>query len=366
MLFLSQMLPTGAFCQKNQADTTKTNPEWVKKLTEITDVYGSLRFKAGVTVNGTIGISDQASRIGIKGRIPIAKGIDAVAQFEPGINLVGTKTKIRFNGDPGGAVGEVDNVFTSRLGWVGVDTKYGQITWGKQWSVYYDVAGWTDYFNAFGGEASGTYSAGTDGSTSGSGRAANAFQYRLDLTFLSINLQVQNRNISDSARGYADTFGGSLIINSGIGLKMGIAYDMVRDGILKPEIGQPKYGDESAVAGLVYTDDHFYVSATGCSFTNHETDNLGNYFSGKGFEFFGQYSFPKRWAIYGGFNYLKPDNEDVAWSYQIKYFDVGSSYGFGKSSIVFIEAKIEDSKNHDGTKSNSSVFGFGMYFNFGN
>jgi predicted porin len=303
--------------------------------------------------------------MGIRGVIPIFKGAEAIMQLEVGVGLVGNKTTIKFSGDPGGATGEIDNVFTSRLGYVGVKTKYGQITWGKQWSVYSDIGGWTDNYNAFGGEASGTYSARTDGATSGTGRASNCLQYRLNLSFLEIGIQSQDRNISDSNKAFADTYGASLVFKTRFGLKFGAAFDKVRDGIMNPATGKPKYGDEAMIAGVYYNSGHFTGTFTASSFKNHEIDDLGYYFSGLGFELYSEYRFLEKWNIYGGFNYLDPEADGPSGNYRISYADIGSSYRFGKSSKVFIELRLDSSRNHDGSNPDLSTVGFGMFFDFG-
>lgn len=357
---------TGSEQQANSDPDSLGNMKVIlRKLDALTDIYGSLRFKAGILYNGESGVQDNASRMGVKGVVPVTKGIDAIMQFEVGVSLVGNKTKIRFGGDPGGAVGEVDNVFTSRLGYAGIKTRYGQFTWGKQWSVYSDVGGWTDSYNGFGAEASGTYSARTDGSISGSGRASNCFQYRLNLKFLEVGLQAQNRSISDSNKTFSDTYGASLIIKPIAGLKIGAAYNKVRDGVPDPEAGKPKIGDEAFVAGFYYYLENFTATFTAAKFKNHEIDDLGNYFSGYGLELYTEYRFKKRWNVYGGFNYLKPEPDGPAGLYRISYIDLGSAYKFGRSSRVFLEIRLDNGKNHDGTLADTGAIGFGMFYEFG-
>lgn len=348
----------------SSSDTISRKNDILKTAGELTDLYGSLRFKAGVLFIGESGVQDNASRIGIKGAVPIVRGVEAIMQFEVGVGLVGNKTTVKFSGDPGGATGEVDNVFTSRLGYAGIRTKFGQFTWGKQWSVYSDIGGWTDMFNAFGAEASGTYSAGTDGSISGSGRASNSFQYRLNLKFLEAGLQAQNRSISDSNQTFSDTYGASLVFKTGIGLKIGAAYNAVRDGVPDPEIGKPKQGDKALVGGVNFNNDRITAIFTTSWFENHEKDNLGNYFSGYGLELYSEYRLATRWIFYGGFNYLEPDEGSPAGEYRISYLDFGSAFKFGRDSKVFIEFKLDNSKNHDGTDLKHSAVSFGMFYNF--
>lgn len=348
----------------NNADSIKKSQEILQKANEITDIYASLRFKVGIGFDGETGIQDNASRMGIKGKIPIINGIDAIMQLEVGVGLVGNKTKIKFNGDPGGATGEVDNVFTSRLGYIGISTNYGQFTWGKQWSAYSDIGGQTDMFNAFGAEASGTYSANSDGAISGSGRASNCFQYRLMKKYIEFCAQVQNRNITDSSTAWADTYAFSLILKPIKGLKFGAAYDKVRDGIQNPDLTQPKYGDQAWSAMIFYDSKPFNAIFTSSIFDNHEKDNLGNYFSGYGLEMYLEYRLRDHWRFYGGFNYLQPTGNGIAGDYCIQYIDFGSYYRFGKLSKAFIETRLDDSRNHDGSHSRLSAVAVGIFFDF--
>ncbi|MDY0138047.1 MAG: porin [Thiomicrospira sp.] len=371
LLFLGAFLQFLFFSAKPlQAQTTKATDStasavnFAAKLDAITDLYGSLRFKAGASFEGEFGIRDQSSRIGLKLRTNITKGIDAIGQLEVGVNIVGTQTKIVFSADPGGAVGELDNIFTSRIGWVGIDTKFGQLTWGKQWSVYYDIAQFTDAFYAFGGDATGAFAAGTDGSISGTGRPANAFQYRFLHDYFGVGFQVQNRFISPNYKNYADVYAVSLIIKPVENLRFGGAYSKVRDGIADPDITQPHLGDEAMIAGVQYDNRRVNVSVTASSFTNHEIDENRTYFNGYGVEFYTQYRFLEKWSVYSGLNFLQPKSDQLVGDYTVRYVDVGGSYSFAKNSLAFIEIKFDDSKNSDGTAGRSSIFSFGLYLGF--
>ncbi len=352
--------------QASQAtDSTMSASKFLSKLDAIADVYGSLRFKAGASFGGEFGVRDQSSRLGMRLHTNITKGIDAIGQLEVGVNMVGTKTKVVFSADPGGAVGEVDNIFTSRLGWLGINTKFGQFTWGKQWSVYYDIAEFTDAFHAFGGDATGTYAAGTDGSTAGTGRAANSVQYRFKHDYFKVGLQAQNRSISPNSQNYADAYAASLLISPVKNLQFGGAYSKVRDGVVDPDPTEPRLGDESMIAGVQYVNQRLNVSLTACSFTKHETNEEDVYFNGYGIEFYAQYRFLERWSVYSGFNFLKPKSGQPVGDYNIRYLDVGGSYSFSKSSLVFVEFKLDDSQHSDGTPYKGSIAAFGLYLNFG-
>ncbi len=351
--------------QTSQAiDSTVSVSNFSSKLDALIDVYGSLRFKAGASFGGEFGIRDQSSRLGLKLHTNITKGIDAIGQLEVGVNMVGTKTKVVFNADPGGAVGEIDNIFTSRIGWVGINTKLGQLTWGKQWSVYYDIAQFTDAFYAFGGDASGAFAAGTDGSISGTGRPANSFQYRFIHDYFKVGLQVQNRSISPNSQNYADAYAVSLIIKPVENIRFGGAYSKVRDGIAMPDKTEPHLGDEAMIAGVQFDNQRLNVSVSASSFTKHEINEDRVYFNGYGIEFYTRYRFLERWSVYSGFNFLKPKSDQAVGDYSIRYVDLGGSYSFTDDSLVFIEIKLNDSKNSDGTDAQRSIISFGLYLNF--
>ena len=103
---------------------------------------------------------------------------------------------------------------------------------------------------------------------------------------------------------------------------------------------------------------------TSSIFNNHEKDNLGNYFSGYGLELYLEYRFRQHWRFYGGANHLQPTGNGIAGKYTISYIDFGTAYCFGKSSKLFIETRLDDSRNHDGSKSRLGAVAFGMFFDF--
>ena len=70
-----------------------------------------------------------------------------------------------------------DSVFL-RLLYVGVETENGALTFGKNWSAYYQVSKFTDQFQGAGANATGTFNAGTDGGETGTGRANRTLQAR--------------------------------------------------------------------------------------------------------------------------------------------------------------------------------------------
>ncbi len=325
-------------------------------------MYGSLRVYMGVSYDGYFGIEDGSSYIGINGKTNVTKKINAFALLELGVNGIDNNLDLVFQADPGGSVGELNNTVTSRLGAIGFETPAGSISLGKQWSPYYDVGGFSDLSMAFGGEAQGTYACGTDGGIAGTGRAANSLQFRTKYKFFKIGLQAQFRDVSKRDVKFADTYAASLIYANPVGISLGVAYNKVLDGADDPDINQVKKGDEAAIAGLFFQKKSFTVGGTFSVQKNHERDDEGCYFDGNGCELFLIYEFLRHWSALTGMNYLKPYG-NAHGEYQIKYAMFGLSYYFTKTSLVFLETKIEDSRYVNGAR-RKSILGFGIHYDF--
>ena len=84
---------------------------------------------------------------------------------------------------------EKSDLWYNRLGNVGMshDT-YGSFVAGKQWSAYFDIAGWTDQFVLGGSHALGVYD---EGNVTGTARPDAALTYRNSFGGLNVALQYQ-------------------------------------------------------------------------------------------------------------------------------------------------------------------------------
>ena len=157
--------------------TTGTNP--VAQYTGYFQPYGSLRTIVGISDNGA-NVQDDASRVGINFTTRGAVKVFATAEF--GVNLL-AETQFNVGATTASGFGTIDQVtqpvFGPRLGYIGVDAgTFGKISFGKQLSTHYNIAGYTtDQFNVFGGQASATYVANSDGGASGTGRADQTILY---------------------------------------------------------------------------------------------------------------------------------------------------------------------------------------------
>jgi len=328
------------------------------------DTYGSLRVLTLVDVKGNAEVSNNLSRLGIRGEKPLVGPFVAFGRYEAGINLVANdRTILLTDGDPGSPIGQGSQAVFSRLGFVGVKTPIGDFSWGKQWAPYYDIAEFTDQFAVFGGLGSGAFGAGTDGGLAGTGRAERALLYRETWGPFAAGLQVQDRTLTANDRHWADTFSGSLIYGKREGIAVGAAYNEVRDGVPNPTPNETQLGDKAAVFGARYRGERFYVGGVFSILTQHEVDDLGRRFDGNGFEFVARRNLlPRLWLV-GGLNDLSP-NADHPGDFRIRFGAVNLVYDFGVGSRLFVGFKLEDSKNADGTPLTHSTFAGGLNYTF--
>ena len=177
--------------------------------------YGSFRGHIAV-LNDQAEIQENASRIGFE--LSVQKGqIRYFTGVELAINLFRSAQLLNADANTNSGFIRLDEsqnlqVFSTRLGYLGADFgKYGILKIGKQWGVYYDITGYTDRFNVFGGQGSATYVASSDGGETGTGRANQALTYRNKIGPLHLGGQLQMRSIEN---GYLfDGFGLSAQLN---------------------------------------------------------------------------------------------------------------------------------------------------------
>jgi predicted porin len=150
--------------------------------------------------------------------------------------------------------------------------RYGELTIGKQWGVYYDVSIWTDRFVVFGARSTSTYNAGTDGGETGEGRANDAVAYRVALGPLRVGVQAQ---FMDARSAPVDSVSGSLIAETGAGLRLGVTYSRA---FLDFAPMFPGYDGEDAEAltyGAEFDGAGFRLAALGTWTHDHEIVKSG-------------------------------------------------------------------------------------------
>jgi len=324
--------------------------------------YGSLRLRVFRPADGDVTADDATSRVGARVQANVPKDYQFFGRAEFGTNILSQSLDFIIGGDPGG---DSDGAIPLRLLFVGAEGPGGRISFGKQWSVYYDVAVFTDQAPFFGGEASGTYAAGTDGGLSGTGRADNALQYRFAIDPFKIAAQIQIRDKTVNNRPVADTWGLSAIYKLKERVSFGAAFNKTGDGIPDPEDNQPKKDDESLIVGLRWEskDEKVYYGATYAKFNNHERDDLDRFFDGYGVEIYADQGLGKHWAISGTWNYQEPDDRHPG-RYKIDYVSLGANYTLGKHWKFFAIYKFDDSRKSDGTPLSQDTLGVSVFYNF--
>ncbi|TNF84926.1 MAG: porin, partial [Acidobacteria bacterium] len=341
------------------AEAESSDPHPAKKTTFDrfeSDFYGSLRVRTLLTADD-IEFIDRFSRVGYYGRYLGGERWAVVGRLEAGVNLVNQNPTIDVGGDPGYAFGEGSQAFTTRLGYVGFETPYGDLTWGKQWSVYYDVAGWTDRFYTFGAQASGALG---DGGINGTGRASNAAIYRIGGGPVMFGLQSQNRSSTANDQGFGDTISGSLRWSPSDALAIGLAYNQVRDGVEDPGPNEPHLGDTATIIGANWDRGPLELAVVLTRGEQREMDDEETWFDSLGSEVFGRWSFDEHWSIFGGLNWLEPDDDTVDTEYRILDFLIGGAYQPHPNVIISLEWRLTDSRTATGRPLYEDTLAFGV------
>lgn len=324
-------------------------------------LYGSLRVRY-VETDSISEFNDGGSRIGLNGELQFHPDFWLLGRAEVGFNLLGTLGDVFGNS---GNLGDGDNV-SRRLLYAAVETPSTILLYGKNWSTYYQVSGITDRFTSFGGSASGTYNAFTDGGATGTGRADNVLQSRLAVDFLPerlkikpfrLNLQIQPGQAIPLADGikYDYSFGLSAILETEGEFNLGIAYNhAVIDSDDLPALRLKGIdGDARAlVLGTRVFGDKGYFATTVSFLENHEVTDEGIYFDGWGWEVFSSYNLYKQWWAIGGLNVLEPYKDQVlAKDFRIRYGVLGLRYSFeGFHKMLYTEVRLGESISADGTR----------------
>ena len=325
--------------------------------------YGSLRLASVVNTDGVSDIRNNSSRVGLRGEKHLGGSLTAFARLELGVNLVNNDRTIIETGEPGAPIGQGSQAFFSRLGFIGLATPVGNVSWGKQWSPYYDVAEFTDQGQLFSGLASGAFNAGTDGGLAGTGRAERSVQYRERFGLVSVGLQVQNRATSPNDRNWLDTWGGSVIVGRTQGFSASAGYNEVRDGVENPNPNQVQLGDKAGIFGARYRRGGWYGAVVFSILKQHEVDDLGRRYDGKGFEaaFVGDVT-DRTW-VEVVFNNLQPDSDHPG-DFRLRFLATNVVYRFGPASRVFAGVKFDGGRTSDGSSRPAAVFAGGLRFNF--
>lgn len=316
-------------------------------------------------------IQNNGSRVGLFMNQKLKNGLQFFGKTEWAVNTVDNNYTFNQGAVTSENVSEglfvqSKNAFDTRLGYFGVSfKKFGTLTMGKQWSAYYDVSGWTDLFDVFGGQASGTYLSGTDGGGTGLGRASKALIYRNKFGPVKVALQTQ-------LTGNMANYGGSVVLQITKQVNFGFAiYNSRIDDKTMSVIFGSKQDNLSSIAGLKF---HSKKLILGINYnikgldllqiTEPDTTIICGY-AANGLESFAKYFPTEKIAIIGGFNFQNPksSNTYIADNFKLKYLVIGSEYYFSPKAIVYVECKFDDSIDYLGN-SEFNVYTLGFRFDF--
>ncbi|MBP7146255.1 MAG: porin [Acidobacteria bacterium] len=347
-------------------------------LIESFEFYGSLRGHiAGF--EGELEVQDNSSRAGLRFSREFGSRVRVLAGTEFSINLFDSDTQFRLDANTTSGFITIEqedrgNMFGTRLGYLGLDFgRSGSLVIGKQWSVYYDVAGLTDQFDVFGGEGGQTFVGGTDGGGSGTGRVEQAAIYRNKLGRLDLGLQLHMRAAGDDRP--TDGFAFSLRYPLAPGLLLGAAFVRTRlDEERLPDIpgfdGSPRY----AALGAQFERAGLRVALVASKQKNGDFATLEDpatgddesvVFDATGFEVLVRWKVTERWVIKAGGGYVGPDDSlppidpDAA----LKYAIVGAEWFFDDRTYAYVEARADQSVTTNGG-SRPDVILAGLRFDF--
>jgi hypothetical protein len=258
---------------------------------------------------------------------------------------------------------------TTRLGFIGLKFgKYGTVTLGKQWGVYYDVSGWTDLYVVFGAHGSSTYNAGTDGGQTGEGRANEALAYRIVLGPLRLGVQAQ---FEGSKPGLVDSVSASAIYQLTPALRAGIAYSHAFLNLSSNLVGYDGRDAQALTGGLVFDDAGWKFALVDTWTRNHEvvsTPSASVVYDTLGAELFTSRRFGEYLMLVLGFDFAIPRHLDARF--------VNPNYGtrdvLGSvrwlldrkaGSFVYLEGRTGATRDAAGERAEDVVM-LGLRFNY--
>jgi len=341
-------------------------------------LYGNYRLRFRSVDGGDFALSDGGSRIGADAHYQLFPKLKVFGRVELGFNLL-SELDFLVDSKDSGPEGKEGNSFFRRLIYIGFEAPGYFLTYGKSWSTYYKVAGFTDRFAGTGGDASGTYNAGTDGGATGTGRAQGVLQTRLHVGKLpevigikpfNLNIQVQQGEsipLVDGAH-YGTAVGLSAIQQIRPNFALGLAYNRAQISDLDdPDIRNAGLdGDAQALLlGTRHFGEKWYLGTVVSRLLNQETTDKGKYFDGWGWEVYGQRQLREKIWLTGGWNYLRPDSDRLSGDFEIRYGVIGLRYSQdGFQNMLFANVKFDHGRLTDGERL-GNVYTIGLRWNFG-
>lgn len=288
-------------------------------------------------------LRDGGSRGGFFYYYEFGDGYDLIFQYEAKINWSDVSSFVNLSSN---------SESTRRLEYINVSKDRIGILGGKYWSPYYDIAGITDHFMAYGSETAGAFNDAGDGGASGTGRSNRAIQAYVD-RYDDFTLRLQFQPIHHPNKGinsdYSYGMAGSFIYKGWHNTKVGasIAYGKFKQITPEMEAIGVDGSDLSYIAGISYTWKDLTLNANLSYTKNHMNDDEGIYFDGVGAELYIRYDISDTIRLAAGGNWLYPRDSSYNGRYSIRKPILSLQYTFGKKNyddLVYIE--VTSPKGH--------------------
>lgn len=303
--------------------------------------------------DGKIELRNGGSRAGFFYYHQFKNDMELMFQYEAGVDSKGDTHFINLS--------DVSDS-NRRLSYFALKYMDNSIIVGKYWSAYYDIAGFTDRYMAYGAKSSGAFNSGTDGSPSGTGRAHKMLQVRRIQDTYDATLQVQYKHdaLRDLNTDYSYTMAGSLIYKGWKDIKLGASIAYGKFDEMSPEVEAVGIdgNDLSSILGVTYQKDNYGVNAVFSYSKNHMSDDQGVYFDSAGAELYMRYDIDDSFRLAGGGNWLFPEDNDYKGQYSIKNVILSLQYTFGEKTfddMVYVELSLPNGKLANGDNRDSSI-----------
>ncbi len=317
-------------------------------------LYASLRpqFANIGDSNGTT-FQDGGSRGGFFYYYQFHSDIELTLQYEAGLN---------FNKDtPFINLSDGENS-SRRLSYLSLTYGKTSILAGKYWSAYYDIAGFTDYFMAYGTQTSGAFNNATDGGASGTGRPDKTLQIRSDQDQYKVTLQLQPSHSEQENidKEYQYGVAGSVIYKGWSDIKAGGSFVYQSFDEITPEMYAMGItgNDQSYIIGSTYKREKLGINAVLSYTKNHMNDDQGIYFDGVGAELYLRYDVDDSFRMVAGANVLIPRDSEYSGVYSIRTPIISLQYTFGKKTfddLIYIEVSKPYGRLAGGDRPNTRV-----------
>lgn len=313
---------------------------------------------------GRADLSNYSSRVGFEYNRSITEEYSLGAQFEWGVDLLNGSAVSGGNGDGSYPLTSSGDFLTNRLSNILVNTKYGVLRVGKQWSTYSEVGDWTDMFATASGESLGIYSYGSDGGYLGTGRADKALTYRTSFKSLALGLQYQALG-KEQVSGVGTNNGGygaNIIYTFMKKFKLGVAYNHVDFRFTSGQKLTPK----SMVMSFKYESDKT-LFAIGHALMNESESSSSSLSSSTifkkstGTEVYFDYKFYGQTSVELGYNLFEQENVGNQFEKNFLLAGIKHRLKIGEFGVM---GKLDNSKNTSGQKIDDNFVSTWVRFNF--